>query len=43
MAIPGMITRTGWDGKTWGANQRISIDEAIRVNTMNGAYNAKRL
>ena len=40
MAIQGMVTRTGWDGKTWGANQKISIDEAIRVNTLNGAYNA---
>src|SRR5579863_754776 len=40
MAIQGMVTRTGWDGKTWGANQRISLDEAIRVNTLNGAYNA---
>ena len=33
-----MVTRTGWDGTTWGANQRISVDEAIRVNTINGAY-----
>ena len=40
MAIQGMVTRTGWDGKTWGANQRISIDEALRVNTLNGAYNS---
>ena len=40
MAIQGMVTRTGWDGKTWGANQRISLDEAIRVNTLNGAYNS---
>jgi hypothetical protein len=38
MGIQGMVTRTGWDGKTWGANQRISVDEAIRVNTLNGAY-----
>jgi len=38
MAIQAMVTRTGWDGKTWGANQRISVDEAIRVNTLNGAY-----
>jgi predicted amidohydrolase YtcJ len=38
MGIQGMVTRTGWDGKTWGANQRISVDEAIRVNTINGAY-----
>jgi len=35
-----MVTRTGWDGRTWGANQRISIDEALRVNTINGAYNS---
>jgi len=40
MAIQGMVTRTGWDGKTWGANQRISIAEALRVNTLNGAYNS---
>jgi predicted amidohydrolase YtcJ len=40
MAIQGMATRTGWDGKTWGANQRISVEEAIRVNTINGAYNS---
>lgn len=40
MGIQGMVTRTGWDGTTWGANQRISVDEAIRVNTINGAYNS---
>ncbi|MEO8333515.1 MAG: amidohydrolase [bacterium] len=38
MGIQGMVTRTGWDGKAWGTNQRISVDEAIRVNTLNGAY-----
>jgi predicted amidohydrolase YtcJ len=40
MAIQGMVTRTGWDGKTWGANQRITVEEALRVNTLNGAYNS---
>jgi len=40
MAIQGMVTRTGWNGETWGANQRITIEEAIRVNTINGAYNS---
>src|SRR5690242_21689926 len=35
-----MVTRTGWDGKTWGANQKISVEEALRVNTINGAYNS---
>jgi predicted amidohydrolase YtcJ len=38
MGIQGMVTRTGWDGATWGANQRISVAEAIKVNTMHGAY-----
>jgi predicted amidohydrolase YtcJ len=40
MAIQGMATRTGWDGKTWGSNQKILVEEAIRVNTLNGAYNS---
>ncbi len=38
MGMQGMVTRTGWDKTTWGANQRISVDEAIAVNTINGAY-----
>lgn len=40
MGIQGMVTRTGWNGETWGANQRISVDEALQVNTINGAYNS---
>jgi hypothetical protein len=40
MAIQGMVTRTGWNGETWGANQRVSVDEAVRINTINGAYNS---
>jgi predicted amidohydrolase YtcJ len=38
MGMQGMVTRTGWDKTTWGANQRISVDEALVVNTINGAY-----
>ena len=38
MGIQGMVTRKGWDGKIWGANQRISVSEAIAVNTYNGAW-----
>jgi predicted amidohydrolase YtcJ len=38
MGIQGMVTRTGWDGTSWGLNQRISVTEAIQVNTINGAY-----
>ena len=41
MGIQGMVTRKGWDGKIWGANQKISVQDAIRVNTLNGAYASK--
>jgi predicted amidohydrolase YtcJ len=41
MGIQGMVTRKGWDGKTWGANQRISVAEAIAVSTYNGAWASK--
>jgi hypothetical protein len=40
MGIQGMVTRTGWNGETWGANQRISVADALRVYTWNGAYNS---
>jgi predicted amidohydrolase YtcJ len=36
--MQGMVTRRGWDGATWGVNQRITVDEALRVNTVHGAY-----
>jgi len=38
IAIQGMVTRKGWNGETWGADQQVSIDEAIRINTLNGAF-----
>src|SRR5882757_4387917 len=38
MGVQGMVTRTGWNGETWGANQRVTVDEALRINTLNGAY-----
>jgi predicted amidohydrolase YtcJ len=40
MGIQGMVTRTGWNGETWGASQRVSVGEALRINTLNGAYNS---
>ena len=40
MAMQGMVTRTGWNGETWGANQRISVADALKVYTWNGAYNS---
>jgi predicted amidohydrolase YtcJ len=38
ISIQGMVTRKGWNGETWGAKQRVSVDEALRVNTLHGAY-----
>lgn len=38
MGMQGMITRKGWDGKTWGANQRVTPEEALRIMSFNGAY-----
>ena len=32
------VTRTDARGHAWGANQRISVEEAIRCSTVNGAY-----
>lgn len=32
------VTRTDASGHTWGANQRISVMEAIYCSTVNGAY-----
>jgi hypothetical protein len=41
MGMQGMVTRKGWDGKTWGVNQRITVEQALQVMTMNGAYASK--
>jgi predicted amidohydrolase YtcJ len=38
MAIQSMVTRKDYAGRTWGANQRITVDEAIKVATINGAW-----
>jgi predicted amidohydrolase YtcJ len=38
MAIQSMVTRADYRGRTWGENQRITVDEALRVATLNGAY-----
>ena len=38
MALQSMVTRTDWEGRSWGANQRISVDQALRVATLNGAH-----
>lgn len=38
MAIQSMVTRTDDEGRVWGGSQRISVDEALKVCTVNGAY-----
>jgi len=38
MGIQSCVTRTDSSGKVWGANQRISVEEALRMYTYNGAY-----
>jgi len=32
------VTRTDYACRVWGSNQRVSIDEAMRIGTINGAY-----
>ena len=38
MALQSSVTRTDMSGKTWGASQKITVEEAIRVGTLHGAY-----
>ena len=38
MSIQSMVTRTDFRGRAWGANQKVSVDEAIRIATVNGSY-----
>jgi predicted amidohydrolase YtcJ len=38
MALQSSVTRTDMRGNVWGAPQRISVEEALRVGTIHGAY-----
>ena len=38
MAIQSMVTRRDYRGREWGPNQKVSVDEALRIATINGAY-----
>jgi hypothetical protein len=38
LRIQDMVTRRGSNGKEYGANQRVTVEEAIKVWTMDGAY-----
>ena len=38
MAIQSMVTRRDFNGRVWGPNQRISVPEAMKICTVNGAW-----
>jgi len=38
MALQSEVTRTDIKGNVWGPKQKITIDEALRIGTLNGAY-----
>ena len=38
MALTSMVTRTDIRGTVWGASQKITLAEALKVLTVNGAY-----
>ena len=38
MALQSSVTRTDSKGTVWGPKQRITVEEAIRVGTLHGAY-----
>jgi predicted amidohydrolase YtcJ len=38
MALQSEVTRADMKGNVWGPKQKITVEEAIRVGTMNGAY-----
>jgi predicted amidohydrolase YtcJ len=33
-----MVTRKDFKGRVWGPNQRITVSEAMKICTINGAY-----
>ena len=38
MALQSSVTRTDMNGNIWGASQKITVAEALKVGTINGAY-----
>lgn len=38
MALQSSVTRTDIRGTVWGPKQRVTVEEAIRVGTLHGAY-----
>ncbi len=38
MAVQSSVTRTDSKGNVWGPKQKVTVEEAIRVGTLHGAY-----
>ena len=38
LGIQACVTRTDQDGNVWGEKQRVSVEEALRIYTLHGAY-----
>ncbi|MBM3741020.1 MAG: amidohydrolase family protein [Acidobacteria bacterium] len=38
MALQSQVTRTDIKGTVWGPRQKVTVEEAIRVGTLHGAY-----
>lgn len=38
LGIQSCVTRVDSDGRLWGASQKISVEEALKIYTVNGAY-----
>ena len=38
LGIQCCVTRTDSEGRVWGPNQKVSIEEALKIYTLNGAY-----
>ena len=38
MAMQSMVTRTDMNGELWGPSQRVTVEQALKVGTIHGAY-----
>ncbi|MEX2284941.1 MAG: amidohydrolase [Gemmatimonadota bacterium] len=38
MALQSLVTRTDYAGREWGPNQKVTVDEALKICTLNGAF-----
>jgi predicted amidohydrolase YtcJ len=38
MALQSEVTRTDTKGTVWGPRQKVTVEEALRIGTLHGAY-----